>query len=196
MGTDILKNPTGLSLEDAIARFRQESEGVVHINTPTPGIDARLEELVRMGSIPEILAYIGATYDRPADFPAGHGYIRWDSGVITNKYTNLSVLEKHPQVLERVSRDMADRLEQEKIVPQMVIGAAMGSVRLSGSLAQMLGVPSIYAEKAADGSMVFNRHEMPEEPIDVVICEDTISKGGTVERIIEALKKFPNVRIL
>lgn len=138
MGTDIINNPTGLSIEDAIMRFKQESEGVIHINTPTPGIDARLEELVRMGTIPEILAYIGATYDRPDHFPAGHGYIRWDSGVITNKYTNLSVLERHPQVLERVSRDMADNLEEKKIVPQMVIGAAMGSVRLSGSLAQML----------------------------------------------------------
>lgn len=40
----------------------------------------------------------------------------------------------------------------------------------------MLGVPSIYAEKAADGSMIFNRHDIPEGPIDVVICEDTISK--------------------
>lgn len=125
MGTDILKNPQGLSLEDAIEKFRQESEGVVHINTSTPGIDARLEELVRLGTIPEILAYIGATYDRPATFPEGHGYIRWDSGVITNKYTNLSVLEKHPQVLTRVSRDMADKLEEQKIVPQMIIGAAM-----------------------------------------------------------------------
>ncbi len=196
MGTDILKNPQGLSLEDAIEKFRQESEGVVHINTSTPGIDARLEELVRLGTIPEILAYIGATYDRPATFPEGHGYIRWDSGVITNKYTNLSVLEKHPQVLTRVSRDMADKLEEQKIVPQMIIGAAMWSVRLSDRLWEMLGVPSIYAEKAADGSMIFNRHDIPEGPIDVVICEDTISKWGTVEKIIAALQKFPNVRIL
>ncbi len=78
MGTDILRNPT-LNVHDAILRFLQETEGVVHINTPAPDIEARLEGLVRMGTIKEILAYIGATYDRPDTFPDGHGYVRWDS---------------------------------------------------------------------------------------------------------------------
>ncbi len=195
MGTDILKNPDGLSMEDAIAKFRQESEGVVHINTPTPGVDARLEEIVRMGTIPEILAYVGATYDRPAHFPAGHGYIRWESGLVTNKYTNLAVLEEYPQALERVSRDMADKLEEQKIVPQMVIGAAMGSIRLSDRLGQMFGVPAIYAEKGADGKMVFDRHKIPNHPVEVVICEDTISAGDTAKKILEALKAYPNVTV-
>lgn len=120
MGTDILRNPT-LNVRDAILRFLQETEGVTHIHTPTAAIDARLEDLVRMGTIEEILEYIGATYERPETFAEGYGYVRWASGLVTSKYTNLAVSERYPQVLERVSRDMADKLESQGILPQLVI---------------------------------------------------------------------------
>ncbi len=44
------------------------------------------------------------------------------------------MLEKHPQALERASRDMADKLEAQGIIPHLVIGAVQGSVRLSDRL--------------------------------------------------------------
>lgn len=60
----------------------------------------------------------------------------------------------------------------------------------------MFGVPSIYAEKSKDGkTMEFNRHDIPDYPVEVVVCEDTISAGGTVTKILEALKTYPNVTV-
>lgn len=199
MGRDILKNESWLSALDAVNKFIQEVHGVTYINSKDSTIDGEFEELLRHGTLDELLVYIWAKYDRPDDFPEWYGYIRWDSWAITNKYTNLAVLESYPQLLRRVAIELADKIDpllDAKKEPPIVIWAAQWSVRLSGELWAMLGGRSIYMEKWKDGSMVLDRHSIPtDRPIDVVVSEDTISRWGTVAKMIETLKNYPNVTI-
>lgn len=205
MWTDILKNPDNLSIEEAINKVKQEVEWVYYINKPleNKNQDPVLERIIRQGSMLEILEHIWAIYNRPDNFPAWMGYVMWDGGVITNKYTNLSLITKHPQVLRKISTKLVDKIEAnikiDNTKKTIVVWAEKGSIELAGKVWELLWLSAVYVEKAKDWAGVkFERHELPtDEEIDVLICEDTISKWWTAQNIINYIRqKYPRANII
>ncbi len=205
MWSDIFKNPDGLSIEEAINKVRQEVEWVHYVNTPleNKNQDPILERLIREGSVLEILEHIWAIYNRPEHFPAWMWYVMWDGGVITNKYTNFSVLTRYPQALRRIATRLVDKVEEtikiNKTKRTIIVWAEKGSIELAGKVWELLWLSAVYVEKAKDWSGVkFDRHDLPtDEEIDVLVCEDTISKWWTAQSIIDYIKQnYPNVNII
>jgi len=204
MWSDIFKNQEGLSIEEAINRVKQETEWEYYINTPleNKNQDPVLERLIRQGTELEILEHIWAIYNRPNSFPEWMWYVMRDGGVITNKYTNFSVLTRYPQALRRISTRLVDKIEENikinKTKRTIVVWAEKGSIELAGKVWESLWLSAVYVEKAKDGAGVkFDRHDLPiDEEIDVLICEDTISKWWTAQKIIDYIQQnYPRANI-
>ncbi len=145
------------------------------------------EKLLHTGDWESVLKYIGAIYIRPM----WGKYVRYTSGLIADAYTNMGVPERDYRVLHRVWHDIAGQLHQAHISPDWVIGAQMGSVRLSLSLAEALSIPeSLYTEKDGD-SMLLKRHELGDDGLKgrkIILSEDVITKGSTIAKMIEIVK--------
>ncbi len=149
--------------------------------------DFAFEKLLHTGDWESVLKYIGAIYIRPE----WGKYVRYTSGLIADAYTNMGVPERDYRVLHRVWQDIAGQLHQAYISPDWVIGAQMGSVRLSLSLAEALSIPeSLYTEKDGD-SMLLKRHELGDDGLKrrkIILSEDVITKGSTIAKMIEIVK--------
>ncbi|MBP9811982.1 orotidine-5'-phosphate decarboxylase [Candidatus Gracilibacteria bacterium] len=149
--------------------------------------DFGLEKALYRGSWDELLKYIGAIYVRPE----GGKYVRYTSGLIANAYTNNGVSERDYRVLHRAGMDLMSQMETSGIQADLVMGAQMGSVRLSLSLADVMSITeSIYTEKVGD-EMLLKRHDLGEGNYTgrkVVLSEDVITKGSTIAKMIEIVK--------
>jgi orotidine-5'-phosphate decarboxylase len=151
--------------------------------------DFGLEKALYRGSWDELLKYIWAIYVRPE----GGKYVRYTSGLIANAYTNNGVSERDYRVLHRAWVDLLSQMKASWIESDLVMGAQMGSVRLSLSLAQVMDITeSIYTEKDGD-EMLLKRHDLGEWNYTgrkVVLSEDVITKWSTIAKMIEIVKAW------
>jgi len=205
MWSDIFKNPDGLSIEEAINKVKQEIQWVHYVNKPleNKNQDPMLERLIREGSESEMLEYMWNIYNRPDYFPAWMWYVMWDSGILTNKYINSSLLTRYPQALRRISNMLADKIEENITIDNtkrtIVVWAEKGSIELSCKVWELLWLSAVYVEKSKDWTGVkFDRHGLPtDEEVDVLICEDTVSKWWTALRIMDYIRQdYPNANII
>jgi len=74
-----------------------------------------------------------------------------------------------------------------------VIGAPYGAISFSAMVAEEIGmgVKSGYCEKDSEKGIVLKRFDIPDDS-RVLIVEDLITTGGTVESIWKAIKKKSN----
>ncbi len=116
------------------------------VERKTPDKDAfAFEKVLYNGSMEDLLKYIGAIYIKPEN----GAYVRLASGLLSNGYVNIGVAERNPYVLERTSNELATQMIEKNIKADVVMGAQMGSIRLSSHLAKSLWIEqSIYTEKA------------------------------------------------
>lgn len=118
--------------------------------------DYELEKLLYRGSWEELLKYIGAIYRRPEN----GDYVRLASGFLSDTYINVGATERDYRVLARATVEIGTRMLAKNIRPDLVIGAQMGSVRLSLALAESMSIPqSIYTEKQGN-DMLLLRHNL------------------------------------
>lgn len=155
------------------------------------GRDYRLERAIYDGTVEDILKASGNIYRRAPDGP----YVRLASKLLSDGYINIGgAVEADPRILERLTRDQADNLEKAEIKFDVVVGAAMGSVRLSDNLARMTGTDkALYTEKvgkAEDGTDIhaFKRHKTDLVGKHVVISEDVITKAQTTRQLIKLVQ--------
>lgn len=146
--------------------------------------DFAFEKILHRGDWETLLKYIGAIYRRPE----GGAYVRLASKLLSDGYINVGATERDYRVLERASDELRDQIRSAGISPDIVMGAQMGSVRLSETLARSLSVAqSIYTEKDGE-SMKLARHDLWDWAFEwkkIVLSEDVITKGSTLEKMIE-----------
>ncbi len=70
----------------------------------------------------------------------------------------------------------------------LVIGPAMGGVILAYETASQLGLHGFFAEKDADGSLMFDRgfEVAPGQP--VLVVDDVLTTGGSVRKVLSLLE--------
>ena len=91
------------------------------------------------------------------------------------------VLEK-PHTLDDVCREMAKVVKNENI--DLVLGAAIGGILISGGVGRHLGVKHIFCERV-NGRMKLRRGFFITKDQRIVIVEDIITTGGSVMELIE-----------
>jgi orotate phosphoribosyltransferase len=113
------------------------------------------------------------------------GHFLLTSGRHSNRFLLCSQLQQHPQLTEQVCRLMAEPFWDKGV--ETVIGPAMGGVILSYEVARALGARAIFTEPLK-GKMILKRGFRIEEGEKVLVVEDAVTTGGSVQKVIDLLK--------
>ncbi len=70
---------------------------------------------------------------------------------------------------------------------ELVAGPTTGGIILAHEVARQMGIRAIYAEKAGDGSRTFRRGFTINQGEKVLIVDDILSTGGSIDDVIKAV---------
>ncbi len=119
-----------------------------------------------------------ALYRRYDAFLEGHFLLT--SGLHSPHYFQCARILQHPQVAERLGRELAEalipRLEGRRL--SAVLSPAMGGLIIGHELGRALDCRAIFAERQ-EGRMTLRRFQLaPDEA--VVVVEDVVTTGGSL----------------
>ena len=110
------------------------------------------------------------------------GHFLLTSGRHSDVYIEKFRILENPSVLDDVCREMAKVVKNQNI--ELVLGAAIGGILISGGVGRHLDVKHIFCERV-NGKMQFRRGFSIVKGQRIVIVEDIITTGGSVIELIE-----------
>jgi len=110
------------------------------------------------------------------------GHFRLTSGRHSDVYIEKFRILENPSVLDDVCREMAKVVKNQNI--ELVLGAAIGGILISGGVGRHLSVKHIFCERVK-GKMQLRRGFSIAEGQRIVIVEDIITTGGSVVELID-----------
>ena len=113
------------------------------------------------------------------------GHFLLTSGRHSNKYIEKFRLIEKPMYLDLVCNEMAKKFLNTEI--NVVLGAAIGGILISGGVGQKLKVKHIFTERI-DGKMILRRGFKLNEKSKVLIVEDIVTTGGSIFELIDIVK--------
>ena len=113
------------------------------------------------------------------------GHFLLTSGRHSNKYIEKFRLIEKPQSLDFVCSSMAELYKNDDI--NVVLGAAVGGILISGGVGQKLNVKHIFTERV-NGVMKLRRGFSLDKNSKVLIVEDIVTTGGSIFELIEIVK--------
>lgn len=116
------------------------------------------------------------------------GHFLLTSGRHSDRFMLLSQLFQHPDACQEFAQALAAKFPWPEI--DVVIGPAMGGVILAYEVARALKAPrAIYAEKSDGGEMALKRGFTLQPGERVVVVEDAISTGGSINKVIQLVRQ-------
>jgi len=117
------------------------------------------------------------------------GHFLLASGLHSPVYWEKALVIQHPAYTEKLCKMIADRFR--KSGAQVVAGPTTPGIILAYEVARKLGVRSIFAERDESGSgRVFRRGFSIVPGEKVLIVDDILTTGGSVNEVIDAVKKL------
>jgi len=164
---------------------------------PLEGANNILEKKLFNNNWEEILKYIWVIYLRPENWK----YCCLASGLYSNAYVNIWILERYPRILQKISFELRNKLveknvfDEKNIEDYIVLWAQMWSVRISSHLALALWIKnwqSIYTEKWWEtwDDMLLKRHDINLKWKKVILSEDIISAGSTIKKMTSLVESL------
>ena len=130
-----------------------------------------------MNNILKILVDAGAILE---------GHFLLTSGRHSNKYIEKFRLIEKPKYLDIVCDAMAKKFTNNNI--NVILGAAVGGILISGGVGQKLNVKHIFTERV-NGKMKLRRGFYLNEKSNVLIVEDIVTTGGSIFELIDIVKE-------
>jgi orotate phosphoribosyltransferase len=96
------------------------------------------------------------------------------------------VLER-PRYTEMLCKELAQKFEKENVT--LVVGPMTGGILLAYEVGKNLDTKAIFTERV-EGKMKFRRGFEVKSDDRVLIVEDIISTGGSVQEVIDEVKRF------
>ncbi|WP_044510174.1 orotate phosphoribosyltransferase [Hymenobacter sp. DG25B] len=118
------------------------------------------------------------------------GHFRLSSGLHSDTYVQCARFLRRPDLAAPAAAELADRIREAGLQPDVVVGPAMGGVVIGYELARQLGVPGIFTERDEAGQMTLRRGFTIEPGQKIIIAEDVVTTGKStneVARVLEAL---------
>lgn len=112
------------------------------------------------------------------------GHFILTSGKHSSRYIQCAQVLKFPQNTEKLAVELARNFSDVDIV----IGPAMGGIIMAYEVARALGVPAIFTERQ-QGEMTLRRGFQIKPGQRVLVVEDVITTGGSVQEVIEIVKE-------
>ncbi len=115
------------------------------------------------------------------------GHFLLTSGRHSSKFLQCSQLLQYPENAALIGSLMARPFLDSGV--QTVIGPAMGGVILAYEVARSLGTRAIYSEKQ-EGKMVLTRGFGINPGEKVLVVEDAVATGGSVQKVLNLLQNL------
>ncbi|SDX84547.1 orotate phosphoribosyltransferase [Hymenobacter psychrophilus] len=118
------------------------------------------------------------------------GHFRLSSGLHSDTYVQCARFLRRPDLAAPAAAELARQLREAGLVPDVVVGPAMGGVVMGYELARQLGVPGIFTERDESGQMTLRRGFTIEPGQKIIIAEDVVTTGKStneVARLLEGL---------
>ena len=115
------------------------------------------------------------------------GHFKLSSGLHSDTYVQCARFLRKPELAAPAMAVLAARLRAAGLVPDVVVGPAMGGVVVSYELARQLGVPALFTERDANGEMTLRRGFTLTPGEKVVIAEDVVTTGKSTLEVARVL---------
>ena len=115
------------------------------------------------------------------------GHFLLTSGRHSDKYVEKFRLIEQPKSLNFICSSMAELYKNKEI--NVVLGAAVGGILISGGVGQILNVKHIFTERV-NGVMELRRGFSLDKNSKVLIVEDIVTTGGSIFELIEVVKSW------
>jgi orotate phosphoribosyltransferase len=109
------------------------------------------------------------------------GHFLLTSGLHSDQYFQCAKVLQHPRHCEALCRVIAEHFRAGHI--DVVIAPAMGGIVVGQEVGRHLGVRTIFAERK-DGAMQIRRGFEIGKGERVLVCEDVVTTGGSVNEVI------------
>ena len=134
----------------------------------------------------------------PVDLPALleetgallRGHFRLSSGLHSPNYVQCAKLLGHPRNARAIGEDLAEKVRGMNA--QKIVAPALGGVIIGYTVAQALGIPSIFTERK-DGMMSLRRGFQIHKGERVVIVEDVVTTGKSTKETADVVKQIGGV---
>jgi orotate phosphoribosyltransferase len=113
-----------------------------------------------------------------------NGHFLLTSGRHSSRFLQCSQLLQYPQYTAKIAALMAEPFLTRNV--EIVIGPAMGGVVIAYETARALGARALYAEQV-EGKMLLRRGFKIDPGEKVLVVEDAVTTGGSVQKVINLL---------
>lgn len=120
------------------------------------------------------------------------GHFRLTSGRHSDRYIQCARLLQHPQYAAELGDALAERFAGNEV--SAVVGPAIGGILVSYEVARYLGVRSLFTERE-NGRMTLRRGFSLAEGERVLVVEDVITTGGSVEEVLAVVREHGAVPV-
>lgn len=114
------------------------------------------------------------------------GHFILTSGLHSPQYIEKFRVLEQPEYTEMLCKDIAEKFHNDGVT--VVAGPMTGGIILAYEVGKQLGVRAIFTERV-DGKMQFRRGFALSSKDRVLIVEDVITTGGSVQEVIEEVRK-------
>lgn len=124
-----------------------------------------------------------------------NSHLVYTSGKHGSQYVNKDALYPHTEIISSLCKEIANRFSKDKI--EAVVAPAIGGVILSQWIAHHLTqicnkeVLAVYAEKNENGFIIKRGYDQLIKNKNVLIAEDILTTGGSVKKVMEAVRMIP-----
>jgi len=115
------------------------------------------------------------------------GHFLLTSGLHSPVYWEKFRVLQFPNYTEQLCRMIAEHFRNEEV--QLVAGPTTGGIILAFEVAKQLGVRAAYAEQEAGGERAFRRGSSIKPGERVLVVDDVMTKGGSIQAVISAVTK-------
>ncbi|MGE4357746.1 MAG: orotate phosphoribosyltransferase [Candidatus Omnitrophota bacterium] len=115
-----------------------------------------------------------------------NGHFILSSGLHSDKYIQCALTLQYPKYTAWLARAIADKFRTEMIT--VVLSPAVGGIVLGQEVAKAVGARAIFAERE-EGKMTLRRGFILTKNDRVLIVEDVITTGSTIEELIKLVRE-------
>lgn len=118
------------------------------------------------------------------------GHFLLTSGLHSGQYVEKFQVLQYPKATEALCAGFAEKFKDEKI--DVVIGPVTGGIVLAHETAKHFGTRAIFAERD-NGKMTIKRGFEIKPGERVLVVEDVVTTGGSVQEVIDVVKELGGV---
>lgn len=114
------------------------------------------------------------------------GHFLLTSGLHSPLYVEKFQVLQHPKHTEQLCQALADRFRDENV--ELVVGPVTGGILLAHEVGKSLGTRAIFTERE-NGKMTLRRGFVIKPGERVLVVEDIVTTGGSIQEVIEVVRE-------